>query len=497
MALGLRPTLRRAAVAALIVVMLSSSKPRPVAAALTPEDGSAAPSARSCAAGGGGAACPMQPFGEGLLVVRGAVPATDIALTLAAESAAWDDPLLTERGLVNSTRRIAGSAAQQSVTWLHRHRAHALGAIERAEAVALGAQRRAGWALTSTEKLGALRVRCVESIRYEVIGEDGAAPGEKMDGQREGEGLDAGWHQDEWSVLTVVITLSVTPDLRGGELELDRGAGPARAEGLAPGDVLVFRSWDAHRSRPVLRGGRHILVVEFWQGPTTTPDAAEGRPVELASGRAQLCPPALAADPASAALLWFCSKSADTNASQLLAKAARMVSGSAFLYEMAAAAMAIPLLDELSTGRAGASPSLTRIATALQRAAELRTAALVPSASARVPEEWDEEEDGAWQAPLVDGGDGASIGGFFRRLSRAKPCGFPAEGLRLLRRMMASRSIGEAGLREAVANHPVLLEAWASEDEYVIAARRGLRRQQPRQRQPQRARVAKTVSGRL
>eukprot|EP01050_Picozoa_sp_SAG11_P059435 SAG11_NODE_38506_length_252_cov_0.666667_2_plen_59_part_01 len=58
---------------------------------------------------------------------------------------------------------------------------------------------------------------------------------------------------DEWSVLTAVLTLSISPDLQGGEFELDRGTGPIAAPQLRPGDLLLFRSWDAHRSSPVLR----------------------------------------------------------------------------------------------------------------------------------------------------------------------------------------------------------------------------------------------------
>ena len=62
----------------------------------------------------------------------------------------------------------------------------------------------------------------------------------------------------------------------------------------------------------------------------------------------------------SAALLWFCSKAADAIkyahgersllASDLLARAAELVSGSGYLWELAAAASAPGLLDELQAG---------------------------------------------------------------------------------------------------------------------------------------------------
>ena len=143
------------------------------------------------------------------------------------------------------------------------------------------------------------------------------------------------------------------------------------------GDMMVFRSWDAHRSTPVvskryptnihhkhtltisrddfqsiacvlqLQGERHILVIEFWQGPETAASSTHGRPADLPGGRGALCGPAVAADPASAALLWDCSKTASDDAAQLLDHAARLVARSAFLWEMAAAAATIPLLAQV------------------------------------------------------------------------------------------------------------------------------------------------------
>ena len=43
------------------------------------------------------------------------------------------------------------------------------------------------------------------------------------------------------------------------------GAYSSLALGLRTLLWQVFRSWDAHRSTPLLRGRRHILVLEFWQ----------------------------------------------------------------------------------------------------------------------------------------------------------------------------------------------------------------------------------------
>ena len=63
-------------------------------------------------------------------------------------------------------------------------------------------------------------------------------------------------------MLTAVLTIATSADLEGGEIEVDRGSGgPHRSQGLRPGDLLLFRSWDAHRSTPMLRGERLTLTL--------------------------------------------------------------------------------------------------------------------------------------------------------------------------------------------------------------------------------------------
>ena len=113
---------------------------------------------------------------------------------------------------------------------------------------------------------------------------------------------------------------------------------------------------------------------------------------------------------------------------------------------------------------------------ALRRAGFLRTAALVPDVDATPPPGWDEEEDGLFNAGFVDGVDGASVGGFFRQMSRGKGCGFPSRGLDALRRRMAERDAAgrlihkeiDTQLRDAVAGHPSLWNAWLELDvEYL------------------------------
>ena len=108
----------------------------------------------------GANATATQPWGDGMLLVRSALSPHELSQLLAAERAAWADT--SEPGLVNHTRRITGSAAVQSVTWLHRHRGFADGAVERVEAAALAAQAAAaGWQL-SRAQFGPLHVRCME-----------------------------------------------------------------------------------------------------------------------------------------------------------------------------------------------------------------------------------------------------------------------------------------------------------------------------------------------
>ncbi len=429
------------------------------------------------------AAAGYEALGDGMLLLRGAASDADIARVEEAERRAWADPFLSERQLVNQTRIITGSSAVQSVTWLHRNgKNDSSGALERLQEAALAAQSAAGWGLAPGDNEvsagRSLHVRCIESIRYSVSEEDTAQGKHQRDagGDSDVEGQAAvqrgrdeeGWHMDEWSVMTAVVVLSTSPDLRGGAFEIDRGSGPVTTE-LQTGDMLVFRSWDAHRSQPVLQGERHILVIELWQGPETPPNATAGRPGELDDGRATLCEPAMRADASSAALLWFCSKAADEHSAWRLEQAAQLVGGSAFLWEMAASAQAMKLLDELEHANiddtAVYSSSLAPVVASLRHAGELRTAALVPNKTAEMPMEWEEDEDGVWQPPLIDGGDAANAGGFFQQMSRTNACGFPSEGLDLLRRMLHARRVPSEELREVVAGHPALDDIWDELDD--------------------------------
>ena len=161
----------------------------------------------------GANASAVQPWGDGMLLVRSALSPHELSQLLAAERAAWADT--SQPGLVNHTRRITGSAAVQSVTWLHRHRGVADGAVERVEAAALAAQAAsAGWQF-SRAHFGPLHVRCVESIRYSVAGAD--ADVEPSDGGAAAAPSDEqGWHQDEWPAPTLTLALALTLSLTLG-----------------------------------------------------------------------------------------------------------------------------------------------------------------------------------------------------------------------------------------------------------------------------------------
>jgi len=199
-----------------------------------PGDVSSAASASSC---GLEHASPLEPFdsgaaasGAGLAFVKQAVGPEDLANLLAAERAAWADPFIAAHGLANHTRRITSSPVSQSVTWLHRQREAASGAIERVESAALAAQRDAGWGLAETFGEGALSVRCIESIRYAVPAADkktelqaaARGSGDVRAGLAGTARNEEGWHTDEWSVLTLVVVLSTSADLVGGDMQLDR-----------------------------------------------------------------------------------------------------------------------------------------------------------------------------------------------------------------------------------------------------------------------------------
>ena len=91
-----------------------------------------------------------EPLGDGMLLLRGAVPTHDLGMLLRTERQAWTDPFLGEHDLMNQSRTITGSTSTQSVTWLHRHRAFSGGVLGRLEEAALSAQEAAGCCLLYT-----------------------------------------------------------------------------------------------------------------------------------------------------------------------------------------------------------------------------------------------------------------------------------------------------------------------------------------------------------
>lgn len=103
---------------------------------------------------------------------------------------------------------------------------------------------------------GKLSVRVVESLTY--YGDDawrseGAAPGS------------LGWHQDDGAFVSMVVMLSEPEEYEGGAFQLQDLEGHIHTvQGLHKGEAIVWRSWRRHRVTPVLKGKRHVLVMEFW-----------------------------------------------------------------------------------------------------------------------------------------------------------------------------------------------------------------------------------------
>ena len=91
-------------------------------------------------------------------------------------------------------------------------------------------------------------------------------------------------HYDSGSVYTVDVMLARPgDDFDGGEFVGDAGDEPAFVNA---GDAIVFCSHKHHSVRPVTRGTRRVLVVEFWEGC----ERACGHRCERASGPCRVRP---------------------------------------------------------------------------------------------------------------------------------------------------------------------------------------------------------------
>ena len=90
-------------------------------------------------------------------------------------------------------------------------------------------------------------------------------------------GYALGCHDDVGSVLSASVMLSAPEDYVGGAFQTQRGAAWHNFS-LGRGDVLVWRSWERHCVLPVVRGLRHVLVVEWWTGGEVTDKRTAARP---------------------------------------------------------------------------------------------------------------------------------------------------------------------------------------------------------------------------
>lgn len=124
--------------------------------------------------------------------------------------------------------------------------------------VAMRADREASWGLFFGRGSEQLKPRVAELIEYEAAESDPARHHA------------LGWHDDGSTLATVAVALSHEADYDGGEFEayMSESAGPegiVTASRVNVGDATVWRGWDRHRVRPVTRGLRRVLVIEFWE----------------------------------------------------------------------------------------------------------------------------------------------------------------------------------------------------------------------------------------
>ncbi len=124
------------------------------------------------------------------------------------------------------------------------------GLLARIAAAAWEADKAEGWGLLQGKTLGTDGgVRIIEYHTYE-------AGGKLVDPE----------HTDAGSLVTVDILLS--DRFEGGHLETPNagGAAPTR-HAFELGDALLFPSEKYHGVSRVVGGTRHVLIVEFWDGP--------------------------------------------------------------------------------------------------------------------------------------------------------------------------------------------------------------------------------------
>jgi len=131
--------------------------------------------------------------------------------------------------------------------------------VPQLQQVAKHADNEAGWHLVDSQDGSELSPRVAELIEYEGVEED----------SRRSHAL--GWHDDGSTLITVAVALSEADAYEGGEFETYASeaaagqSGAVTADRVLRGDALVWRGWERHRVRPVTRGVRQVLVMEFWK----------------------------------------------------------------------------------------------------------------------------------------------------------------------------------------------------------------------------------------
>ena len=184
--------------------------------------------------------------------LRGLLSASDVAtLHAAAAELSSQTPLSYDNTLrtMDTDEMPFGLHAPHESVFMHRDGYAARSVASAAVTTVVSALRRIACARQGTQQRQ-LGVRTIEYHTYRVGG-----------------GLLDPDHCDMGSVLTLSCLLSDPGEVSGGEfVTFDAQRSPSTHGDLALGDAIVFDSELRHNVQPILKGVRHSLVVEVWEG---------------------------------------------------------------------------------------------------------------------------------------------------------------------------------------------------------------------------------------
>ncbi len=205
----------------------------------------------------------------GAIHLQSKFSSSEIDSIFAVEKNAWQLCKAGKFKLCNETRKFGQNTDNEKahghkVTYLHKNLYLSYPSImSKLQSAAFEADKDV-WDM-STELY--LRPRCVELIRY--LG--------RGDTRSRSDSL--GWHSDSGSYLTIAVMLSSKEEYEGGTFEYRDPVSKniVTMNELQKGDMMVWKSWVEHRVKPITKGARSVLVVEFWSEPENTQDN-DGRP---------------------------------------------------------------------------------------------------------------------------------------------------------------------------------------------------------------------------